>query len=142
MSGPVRSPKKRPADPTLVLKPPSPKKVVTYVCTLQNDVGFGVNVHNMGQDNLALFEHQVLQMRAGQMQEGPLNIYGMPVLWKADHMPGWVRALDAYSLPERTVTLALFKQWLTEHNIVHRDQTFTLDPTRLSWGFVAASIVR
>ena len=130
MSGPVRSPKKRPADPNVVLKPPTPKKIVTYVCTLQNGVGFSINVHNMGQDNLALFEHEVLQMRAGQMQEKPLNIYGMPVLWKADHMPGWVRALDACSLPERTVSLALFKQWLTEHNIVHRDQTFTLDPFR------------
>ena len=88
MSGPVRSPKKRPADTNVVLKPPSPKKLVTYVCTLQNGVGFGVNVHNMGQDNLALFQHQVLQMRAGQMQEGSVNIYSMTELWKADNMPG------------------------------------------------------
>ena len=77
MSGGVRSPKKRPADPSLTVLSPSPKKVPAYVCTLQNGLGTGLHVHNLGADNLRMYNEQVLQMRAGEIPDSETFVWTM-----------------------------------------------------------------
>ena len=127
MSG-VRSPKKRLPTPELTPTPPSPKKLHTFVFTIQNGLKYSIHLHNMGAENLQKYTDDLNHMKAGQTPETDFVFYTMTPR-TATGQPGWIKSLDDYNPSERAVVLYLLKNYLHDNQIVYRDLTPPLDPS-------------